>query len=169
VAAYQATASAKSAGVILDLRNNPGGYLTGAVYTASEFLPQGSVVVKQKNYDGTVQTYSVDHQGRLLAVPVVVIVNEGSASASEILTGAMQVVGRAKVVGHQSFGKGSVQQTEDLPGGAGLHITAAKWLLSNDVWIQGKGLTPDVKVDIDEKNATFDAQLDRAILVLNGR
>lgn len=168
VAAYEATSSAKSAGLILDVRNNPGGYLVGAVYAASEFLPEGTIVVKQQNSDGSVQTYSVDRIGKLVGVKMVVLINEGSASASEILTGAMQVAGRIKVVGHQSFGKGSVQQTEDLPGGAGLHITSAKWLLSNDVWIQGKGLTPDVKVDNDVKNPTFDAQLDKAIQVLNG-
>lgn len=169
VTQYQATSSAKSAGIILDVRNNPGGYITAAVYTASEFLPRGTVIVKQQNYDGSVQTYSVERDGLLLKVPMVVLVNQGSASASEILTGAMQVAGRVKVIGHQSFGKGSVQQTEDLPGGAGLHITAAKWLLANDVWIQGKGLTPDVKVDNDVKNPSFDAQLDKAILYLNGK
>lgn len=169
VAAYVEKNKGKTAGVILDVRNNPGGYLSGSVYTAAEFLSRGTMVVKQQNYDGSVQTYSVDHQGKLLSVPLVVLINEGTASASEILTGALQVNRRAKVVGHQSFGKGSVQQTEDLPGGAGLHITSAKWLLSNDVWIQGKGLTPDFIVDLDEKDPTADAQLDKAIQVLNSK
>lgn len=167
VSGYMATSSAKSAGVILDVRGNPGGLLSDAVYIAGEFLPQGAVVVKQQNYDGSVQTYSVDHTGRVLKTPLVVLIDQGAASASEILSGALQVAGRAKLVGHQSFGKGSVQQAEDLPGGAGLHVTEAKWLLSNDVWIQGKGLTPDVKVELDDKNPTFDTQLDRAIQFLN--
>lgn len=168
VDAYMATQSAQTAGVILDLRNNPGGYLTGAVDIASEFLPNG-VVVKQESYTGDVQTYSVTRQGKLLDTPMVALINKGTASASEILTGSLQVRNRAKLIGVQSFGKGSVQEAEDLPGGAGLHITIAKWVLANDVWIQGKGLTPDVVVENDPKNPTFDVQLDRAIQVLNGQ
>ncbi len=169
VSAYLATNSGKVAGMILDVRNNPGGYLAGSVYVASEFLPNGQVIVKQVSYDGTTQTYAVDRLGKLLGVPVVVLINQGTASASEILAGALQVAGRAKLVGVQSFGKGSVQQTEDLPSGAGLHITSAKWLLANGEWIQKKGLAPDVKAEADEKDVTKDVQLERAILVLNGR
>ncbi len=167
IQSYMATSSAQTAGIILDLRNNPGGYLTGAVDIASEFLPDG-VVVKQESYTGEVQTYSVNRRGRLLEVPMVALINKGTASASEILTGSLQVRKRAVLVGTQSFGKGSVQEAEDLPGGAGLHVTIAKWVLANDVWIQGKGLAPDVSVDNDPKNP-FDAQLDRAIQVLNGK
>lgn len=168
VEAYMATSSAQTAGLVLDLRNNPGGYLTGAVDIASEFLPDG-VVVKQESYTGDVQTYSINRRGRLLDIPMVALINKGTASASEILTGALQVRKRAKLVGVQSFGKGSVQEAEDLAGGAGLHVTIAKWVLANDVWIQGKGLTPDVNVEMDPKNPAFDAQLDRAIQVLNGK
>lgn len=169
VSSYVATASAKNAGVILDVRNNPGGYLSGAVYTAAEFLPRGTLVVKQVNYEGSVQSYSADRDGKLVKVPLVVLINQGTASASEILTGSMKVAGRIKVVGMKSFGKGSVQSAQDLPGGAGLHITSAKWLLSNDEWVQGKGLTPDIVVENDEKDPTVDLQLERAIEVLNGR
>jgi carboxyl-terminal processing protease len=164
---YIATSSAQTAGIVLDLRNNPGGYLTGAVDIASEFLPDG-VVVKQESYTGDVQTYSINRRGRLLDIPMVALINKGTASASEILTGSLQVRKRAKLIGTQSFGKGSVQEAEDLVGGAGLHVTIAKWVLANDVWIQGKGLTPDVAVENDPKNPTFDAQLDRAVQVLNG-
>ncbi len=163
---YLATSSG-TAGLILDLRNNPGGYLVGAVYTASEFLPSG-VVVKQVDYQGQTQTYSVNRPGRLLKVPLVVLINQGTASAGEILAGALQAAGRAKLVGAQSFGKGSVQEAEDLPNGGGLHVTEAKWLLANDYWVQGKGLTPDVKVENDDKDPTNDLQLDKAIQVLNG-
>lgn len=158
---YMATNSGAVSGVILDVRNNPGGYLAGAVFTAGEFLPKNTVVVKQKSYDGNVTTYSVDRAGKLLDVPLVVLINKGSASASEILAGALSVAKRAKLVGEQSFGKGSVQQAEDLPDGAGLHVTTAKWLLSNDDWIQGKGLTPDVE------EASDSAQIDAAIRLLN--
>ncbi len=164
---YLATSSGKVAGVVLDLRNNPGGYLAGSVYIASEFLKDG-VVVKQQDYNGVTQTYSVDRPGKLLSVPLVVLVNKGTASASEILAGALQVAKRAKIVGEQSFGKGSVQTSEDLPSGAGLHITVAKWLLANDVWINGTGLTPDIKIVNNENDPLSDAQLDRAVAVLNG-
>lgn len=149
----------KITGVILDLRNNPGGYLTDSVYVASEFLKSG-VVVKQQRYDGQTQTYSVNRVGKLLDIPLVILVNQGTASAGEILAGALQAAGRAKIVGTQSFGKGSVQEVEDLPNGAGLHITTSKWLLANDVWINGVGLTPDIKVEEDDK------QLMKAIEIL---
>ena len=163
---YIATSSGKVTGVILDVRNNPGGYLTESVYIASEFLSSG-VVVKQKNYRDEVLTYSVNRLGKLLTVPLVVLINQGSASASEILAGALQGAGRAKLVGAKSFGKGSVQEVSDLTSGAGLHITTAKWLLSNDVWINGTGLTPDVKIDNDEKDLTKDLQLEKAVEILS--
>lgn len=165
---YLATASGEAAGLILDVRNNPGGYLAGAVYTGSEFLSSG-VIVKQQSYTGEVQTYSVNRPGKLLTVPMVVLVNQGTASAGEILAGALQAVKRAKVIGTQTFGKGSVQEAEDLPSGAGLHVTVAKWLLSNDVWINSKGLTPDIKIGNDEKDPTRDLQMERAVEVLNAK
>lgn len=155
----------KVAGVILDLRNNPGGYLTDSVYVASEFLPSG-VVVKQQRYDGQTQTYSVNRPGKFLDIPLVILVNQGTASAGEILAGALQAAGRGKIVGTQSFGKGSVQEVEDLSNGAGLHITTAKWLLSNDVWINGVGLTPDIKIENDDKQPEKDLQLEKAVQVL---
>ncbi len=165
---FLATSSGKVSGVILDLRNNPGGYLAGAVYTAGEFLPSG-VIVKQQDYQGQTQTYSVDRPGKLLSVSLVVLVNQGTASAGEILAGALQVAKRAKVVGMQTFGKGSVQSSEDLPSGAGLHVTVAKWLLANDVWINGTGLTPDIKIENDDKDPTRDLQLEKAVEVLNAK
>lgn len=166
ISSYLATSSASTAGLVLDVRNNPGGYLAGAVYVAAEFTPSG-VVVKQQDYKGDTQTYSIDRRGKLLSVPMVVLVNNGTASAAEILAGALQLKGRAKIVGVQSFGKGSVQATQDLPGGTGLHITVAKWLLSNDTWINGVGLTPDVNVENDEKDPIRDLQLEKAIELLN--
>lgn len=152
----------KVTGVILDLRNNPGGYLTDSVYVASEFLKSG-VVVKQQRYDGQTQTYSVNRPGKFLDIPLVILVNQGTASAGEILAGALQAASRGKIVGTQSFGKGSVQEVEDLSGGAGLHITTAKWLLANDVWINGTGLTPDIKVENNNDNPEKDLQLEKAI------
>lgn len=162
---YAATQSAAQR-LILDLRNNPGGLLSQSVYIASEFLPvESGVVVKQQSSAGEAFTYSVNRRGRLLEIPLVILVNQGTASASEILAGALQVAKRATVVGAQSFGKGSVQEVEDYPGGAGLHVTVAKWLLANDVWINGTGLTPDVKIENETNSATSDAQLNRAIQV----
>ncbi len=152
-------------GVIFDLRNNPGGYLDGAVYIASEFIRSGTVV-SQVNSNGTKEDYPVVRAGRLLDVPVVVLINKGSASAAEITAGALQDYKRATLVGETSFGKGSVQTPEELPGGAGLHITTGKWLLPNGSWINKKGVTPDVVVSSDDSQPTSDAQLAKAVELL---
>lgn len=150
-------------GVVLDLRNNPGGFLSGAVFIASEFLPDG-VVVMQENAQGERQNYTVNRVGKLLRDPVVVLINKGSASASEIVAGALSDRGRAKLIGEKSFGKGTIQEAQDLSEGAGLHITTAKWLTPEGHWVnETEGLTPDIEVKPDEKDPTKDVQLDRAI------
>lgn len=158
----------KAKGVILDLRNNPGGYLQRAIDLGSEFIPNG-VVVQQQGKDKT-ESYSVDRQGKLIGMPLVVLINKGSASASEILAGALKQRIGAKLVGEKSFGKGTVQEVEDLPGGAGIHITIAKWLLPDGTNIHKVGIDPDVKVDYvaNDKDPKADNQLDKAIEVLNG-
>ena len=160
-------------GIVLDLRNNPGGYLEGAVYIAGEFLPVGRNVVSQQSGDGTKVDDAVKRNGRLLKDKLVVLVNKGSASASEILAGGLQDYKRAKIVGEQSFGKGSVQQPEDFPGGAGLHVTIARWLRPNGDWIDKKGITPDVVVKYEpDENASdsadwkTDLQLKKAVEML---
>jgi len=154
-------------GVVLDVRNNPGGYMQGAVNLAAEFLPSGSVVVKQISTQEPDQTFSTQRIGRLLNIPLVVLMNKGSASASEILSGALQDLKRAKLIGTQSFGKGIIQSAEDLDtNGAGLHITIAKWLTPNDNWVHEKGLTPDVLVELDPKQPTVDTQLIKAAEVV---
>lgn len=152
----------KIRGIILDLRNNPGGYLTGSIFVASEFLPLGKTVVIQENANGTKQTYTVDRQGSLLDVPLVVLVNKGSASASEIVAGALKDYKRAKIIGEKTFGKGSIQESQELPDGSGLHITTAKWLLPLGTWINGSGIEPDIKVELNEKEPEKDTQLIRA-------
>lgn len=152
-------------GLVFDLRNNPGGYLSGSVFIASEFLKDGTIVV-QESVSGGKQTYTVDRKGHLTDIPMVVLVNKGSASASEIVAGALGVRGRAKVVGETSFGKGSVQEAQELSGGAGIHITTAKWLLPNGKWINGSGITPDVKVENDDSKPDEDIQLEKAIETL---
>lgn len=154
-------------GLIFDLRNNPGGYLSGSVFIASEFLKDG-VIVNQEQSNGSKQTYKVNRKGKLLDIPMVVLINKGSASASEIVAGALKDRGRTKVVGETSFGKGSVQEAQELRDGAGIHITTAKWLLPSGKWINGTGIDPDVKVEGTD-NSEEDIQLQKAIYVLLGK
>ncbi len=154
-------------GVVLDLRNNPGGYLQGAVYIASEFLSQGVVVQQEKGGNGGTETFSVNRQGRLTDIPLIVLVNQGSASASEIVAGALFERERAELVGEKTFGKGTIQEAEDLSAGSGLHITIARWLLPSGENIDGQGISPDYEVAMDETDQTKDPQLDKAIELLS--
>ncbi|MCL5019864.1 MAG: S41 family peptidase [Patescibacteria group bacterium] len=154
-------------GIILDLRNNPGGYLTDATYIASEFLAEGSpVVTEDDGIPADQKTLYATRQGAFTNIPVVVLINKGSASASEIVAGALRDNGRAKLVGDTSFGKGTIQEAEDLGGGAGLHVTIAKWLTPKGTWVNGKGLTPDYTVNLNPNDPSTDTQLEKAIQVL---
>ena len=158
-------------GVVLDMRGNPGGFLDGAVYIASEFLPQGKIIVKQQYANDTKEEYTVERRGKLLDIPLVVLINEGSASASEIVAGALRDHERATLVGQKTFGKGSVQQALDLSEGAGVHITISKWILPDGEWINDKGIEPSVKVkntveDGNTLSRESDIQLNRAIELL---
>ncbi|HEY4695045.1 MAG TPA: S41 family peptidase [Candidatus Nanoarchaeia archaeon] len=150
--------------LVLDVRNNPGGRLDSAIYVASEFLKKADVVVMQEDADGKRQSFYSDRDGRLRGVELVVLINKGSASASEIVAGALKDQKKAKVVGEASFGKGTVQSVVDLKDGSGLHITVAKWLTPSGVWVHGKGLEPDVKVELTEEDiaAGSDPQLSKA-------
>jgi len=152
-------------GVVLDLRNNPGGYLQASVLVASDFIKEGTIVT-QKSYDGTEEKYNVEAgRGKLLNDKLVVLINGGSASASEILAGALKDFNRAKLVGVKSFGKGTVQQPEDFSDGSGLHVTIAKWLLPSGKNIHKEGITPDVEIEIAD-DAETDIQLEKAIETL---
>lgn len=153
-------------GLILDLRNNPGGYLTDAVFISSEFLKEKTPVVLQENAQGAKTTLSVARKGLLYDIPLIVLINKGSASASEIVAGALRDNKRAILVGETSFGKGTIQQAEDLGNGAGLHVTIAKWLTPNGTWVNGTGLKPDIEVKLDEKDPSHDTQLEKAVLEL---
>ena len=153
-------------GIILDLRNNPGGYLQASVLVASDFLTDG-VVVKQESTNGVTETYTVDKtRGALINDKIVVLINGGSASASEILAGALKDYNRAKLVGEKSFGKGTVQETQEFKDGSGIHITIAKWLLPSGKNIHKEGITPDVEVALGD-DANVDNQLEKAIEVLS--
>ncbi|MDD4937750.1 MAG: S41 family peptidase [Candidatus Shapirobacteria bacterium] len=155
-------------GIVLDLRNNPGGYLQASVLVASDFIKDG-VIVKQQSSNGLIEEYKVDKsRNKLLDEKLVVLVNGGSASAAEILAGALKDYNRGKLVGEKTFGKGTVQQPEDFSDGSGLHITVAKWLLPNGANIHNVGIMPDIEVkNSDDINSNEDLQLNKAIEVLN--
>lgn len=161
----------KIKGMILDVRDNPGGYLESSVYLASEFLKTGDLVVKQESTVTASHDYSSDRDGRLTDIPLVVLINKGSASASEILAGALRDHKKAKLVGEKSFGKGSVQEALDLSQGAGLHVTVAKWILPKGDWINSKGIEPEIKIEnkFEEGNTLTsenDKQLEKAFEIL---
>lgn len=155
-------------GLVLDVRSNPGGYLDSAVHIASEFVPRGTLIVKQETTNSNDRVYNAQRTGVFQDIPAVVIINQGSASASEILAGALRDHKRATLLGEKSFGKGSVQEALDLSDGAGLHVTISKWILPNGDWINGKGIEPEIVVtnELDTENTTTketDEQLEKAI------
>ena len=154
---------------ILDLRGNPGGYVTAARDIASEFLADGPLFWEEIA-DGTQEETSAK-EGGVATDPdlqVVVLVDGGSASASEIVAGALQDRGRATIVGQTTFGKGTVQQWIDLDDGAALKLTIAKWLTPDQRWIHGVGIVPDVDVTSpDDVPADADPTLDRAVELLD--
>ncbi|MBI2623866.1 MAG: S41 family peptidase [Candidatus Liptonbacteria bacterium] len=170
---YQAVAEASTRGVrglVLDLRNNPGGYLEAAVNLAGWFLSRGTLVVSEEGRTGIMDQLRANGNAALAEFPVVVLINEGSASAAEILAGALRDNRRIKLIGTQSFGKGTVQQLTDLRDGSSLKLTIAHWVLPSGTVLEGKGLVPDIEVkltdeDIEKKR---DPQLEKAIEVLKG-
>ncbi len=156
--------------IILDLRNNGGGYLQTSVEVTSQFIGEGVVLYEQYG-DGTRTTYEVIPGGVATdpAIPMIVLINEGSASASEIVAGALQDSGRAKLLGTVSYGKGSVQNWIPLSGENGaVRVTIAKWLTPNENTIHEIGLTPDYPVELTEEDrkADKDPQLDEAVKIL---
>jgi len=153
--------SNKPDGLIIDLRNNPGGYLETAIDLSSYFL-DGGVVVIEKDKNNQSQEFKVTKKARLKDFKVVVLVNQGSASASEIFTGALQDRKIGKIIGEKTFGKGSVQELIELSDGSAAKITIAKWLTPNGRTINGEGLEPDVLI-VDDPNTTADEQYDKAI------
>jgi carboxyl-terminal processing protease len=157
-------------GLILDLRDNGGGYLTAAVSIASEFIPSGVILYEQYG-DGTKTPYEAISGGLATdpSLPMVVLINGYSASASEIVSGALQDTGRAKLVGEQSYGKGSVQNWIPLSNDEGaVRVTIARWLTPNERQIDKEGLAPDIEVALTQADidAGKDPQLDAAIQAL---
>ncbi|WP_042475544.1 lmo1851 family serine protease [Bacillus ndiopicus] len=133
-------------GVVLDVRQNPGGYLTAALDISNFFVPEGKPILLIQSRTGEPEAM-VAEGGKKYKIPVTVLIDEGSASASEILAGALQESAGAKVVGKTSFGKGTVQTVANLPDGANLKFTTSKWLTPNGNWINEKGIKPDVEVN----------------------
>lgn len=157
--------------LILDLRGNPGGFLEIAVDTASWFLPMGNIVVRESFGDGREVLYRSRGYNIFSGIPVVVLVNEGSASASEILAGALQDHEKAVLVGQKTFGKGSVQELIPITSDTALKVTIARWLTPNGRSISEEGLLPDVEVEITEEDIALgrDTQMEKAIEILRGR
>jgi len=145
--AIQVAQFKKVKGIIVDLRNNPGGFFDSSITVASEWLDPGSVVVAERGKgDGARKEFSATGTHRLLGIPTVVLVNGGSASASEIVAGALQDHGKAKLIGEKTFGKGSVQEYEELPDGSALKLTIALWFTPKDRSINESGIQPDIVV-----------------------
>lgn len=157
-------------GVILDLRDNTGGYLDAAFDVISAFIEEGPIMIEESG-DGVTQTYSAYGNAIAPDIPLVVLVNGGSASASEITAGAIQDSGRGTLVGTTTYGKGSVQNWIELEGDNGaIRVTIARWLTPNGTQINKVGLTPDVIVDYTQEqyDAGIDPQLDKAVEILLG-
>jgi carboxyl-terminal processing protease len=142
-------------GVVLDLRGDPGGYISAADDVISEFVTSGETF-ELRDRDGNVDRHDATGQHEAPSVPLVVLVDANSASASEITAGALQVRHRAKLVGTTTFGKGSVQLDFPLNDGSDIHLTIKRWYLSNGVTIDHKGLTPDIKVTLANPNDEYD-------------
>ena len=157
-------------GIILDVRNNAGGYLQTAVDVASEFIKDQVVAIEEFS-DGRRNEFKAKGRARLKDFPCLVLINEGSASASEIVAGALQDYGIAKLVGKKTFGKGTVQELENLSGGTSLRVSLAKWLTPKGQDINGNGLDPDIEIELTEEDyeADRDPQLDKALEILKER
>lgn len=155
--------------LILDLRNDPGGFLTVAADIASWFAPAGETIARERYADGKEDIYRSNGYQLLQKIPTVVLVNEGSASASEIVAGALRDINGTKLIGSKTFGKGSVQEVINLPKDSSLKVTIAKWLTPKGSEINGKGLEPDIKVEIPkdkELKPSEDPVMDKAVEVL---
>ncbi len=157
--------------IILDLRDNPGGYLEMAQEIAGWFLSRNQIVtIEDFGGNKEQQVYKTQGTGSFVDYPMVVLINEGSASTSEILAGALRDNRKIKLIGDKSFGKGSVQQIVDLRGGSFLKITIAKWLTPKGISISEAGLNPDIKVSLTEEDSLKenDRQLNKALEVIKG-
>ena len=157
-------------GLILDLRNNPGGLLRTTIDIADEFLDGDKVILTERDREGTEQVYKSKDGGIALDIPVVILMNRFSASGSEVLAAALQDNARAQLVGEKSFGKGTVNVSNDLDDGGQLYVSVAKWLTPNGVQIDGVGIRPDIGIQLNDEDIDLrrDVQLWKAIDLLRG-
>lgn len=157
--------------VVIDLRDNPGGYLDGAVKITSEFQASGVVVEERSKFDKNPKKQEAARGGIMTDIPVVLLVNEGSASASEIMAGSLKDNGRAVLVGEKTYGKGSVQEVVELSNGKSLKVTVAHWYTPKGVNITKEGIKPDVEVknSTDDFNNGNDPQLQKAIEIAKSK
>ena len=164
VSALKDVLASGAKGIVLDLRDNPGGILDSAVAVASQFLKQG-IVLYALDSSGKKETWDVKPGGLATDVPLAVLVNGNSASASEVVAGALQDYGRAPLIGNQTFGKGSINHFRQLSDGSAIYISIGRWFTPNGRQIEGNGLTPDIVVNTTEQDIQQgkDPQLDRAI------
>ena len=156
--------------MILDLRGNPGGFFDAAIFAADEFLDEGFVISKQRDARGRITNFDSTRGGALEDIEVVVLVNSGSASASEILAGALQHADRAQIIGETTFGKGTAQKIFDLRDGSSLHLTILRWLLPDGNQIErDNSVEPDIEVELTNEDFLrgADPQLEKAIEVLS--
>ncbi len=158
-------------GIIVDVRSNPGGLLESSVDISSLWLKPGQTVLQEKRGNTVVKTYSATGNNKLSGIPTVVLIDGGSASASEILTGALKDNGDAYVIGEKSYGKGVVQQLINFSDGAQLKVTVASWFRPNGQNINKKGITPDktIKISDTDAQANNDTQLKAAEVYLQGK
>lgn len=154
----------KPKGIILDLRDNPGGYLETAVNVASVFIKEG-IIVQEEYKEGRKDEFDSTGDGRLADFKIVVLINEGSASGAEIVAGAIQDHQKGVLIGEKTFGKGSVQEFEELKEGAYLRLTVARWLTPKGRYINTEGIKPDIEVEMTQEDLDVDRdpQLERAI------
>lgn len=163
------TVLAKNAkGIVLDLRNNPGGLLDKSIAIASRMIPKGKIVVSEEDSFGKKEDFFTEGGDSLSGFPMVVLINEGSASASEILAGALKDNRDLTLIGEKTFGKGTVQELISLPHGSSVKITVLKWLTPNGEYIMEKGISPDIEVKMtanDYENEN-DPQLEKALEII---
>jgi len=156
--------------IVLDLRGNPGGYMMSAIHIAGEFFSNKTVLVQQSATGQEIKYPAKRTLGQFKDVPgVFILVDEGSASASEILAAALEKHANAKLIGMKTFGKGTIQDARDFDDGSGIHITTNKWLTPNKVWVHDKGIEPDIEVEITQEDidAGNDPQLEKALELAN--
>jgi len=166
-------ASKNVKGIVLDLRDNPGGLLDSAISVTSEFIKEGTVLIERRQDGSDQEVFKATVNGKLTdkKIPLVVLVNGGSASASEIVAGAIQDTKRGILIGEKTFGKGSVQQIENLGSAGSIRITIAHWYTPDNRSIDKKGLIPDIEVGLSDEDIKQDKdpQLEKAIEHINSQ